>query len=122
MNNLEREQLERRLQRSILKSCLDPLSNQLKDMTLEGGWFSDGLIVEMPVMSALEAMRLVPCVTRVVTYTENTESRRLSTAVVLEYAKSCCPMIIEPKFLRYNQLLNDHYEIPSYGILSFVRI
>ena len=105
--------MENRLQRAVLTNCLAPLSNQIRDLTLEGGWVSDGLIVEMPVMSALEAMRLVPSLTRVVTYAENTESRRLSTAVVTQYATSCCPMIVEPKFLRYNKLLNDHYEIPS---------
>ena len=105
--------MEPRLQRAVLTNILEPLSNQIRDLTLEGGWVSDGLIVEMPVMSELEAIRLVPSLTRVVTYTESTESRRLSTAVVTEYAKSCCPMIVEPKFLRYNQLLNDHYEIPS---------
>ena len=40
---------------------------------------------------------------------ENIESKRLSTTVVLSYAQTCCPVLLEPKFLRYHNLLEDHF-------------
>jgi len=42
---------------------------------------------------------------------ENIESRRLSTPAVLTFANTCCPVILEPKFLRYNKILNEHFGV-----------
>ena len=43
------------------------------------------------------------------TRSENIASKRLSTKVVLSYAQTCCPVLLEPKFLRYHNLLEDHF-------------
>ena len=37
-----------------------PLSNRLKNLDLEGGWVSDGLVTEMPHLEFCETLRLVP--------------------------------------------------------------
>merc|ERR1712227_644191 len=59
-NQLELISFEQNLQRCVVTECLTPLSNRLKNLDLEGGWVSDGLVIEMPHMEFCETLRLVP--------------------------------------------------------------
>lgn len=102
------EDFEGAIRKSVLE-MLSNLANQLTRLELNGSWICDSLVIQMPCLPNLEALRLIPSQSRVVVYGENIASKRLSTTVVLSYAQTCCPVLLEPKFLRYHNLLEDHF-------------
>jgi hypothetical protein len=91
--------------RTSVVTTLGQLSKQLVRLELNGSWICDKFVCQMPCLPNLEALRLIPSLSRVVLYGEDISLRRLSTVAVLTYAQTCCPIIREPKFLRYHRLL-----------------
>ena len=54
--------------RKVVLEMLSNLANQLTRLELNGGWICDNLVMQMPCLPNLEALRLIPSLSRVVIY------------------------------------------------------
>ena len=64
---LAMENFEGTIRKSVLE-MLSNLANQLTRLELNGGWICDSLVIQMPCLPNLEALRLIPALSRVVVY------------------------------------------------------
>ena len=61
------ENFEGAIRKSVLE-MLSNLANQLTRLELNGSWICDSLVIQMPCLPNLEALRLIPAQSRVVVY------------------------------------------------------
>ena len=61
------ENFEGAIRKSVLE-MLSNLANQLTRLELNGSWICDSLVIQMPCLPNLEALRLIPSQSRVVVY------------------------------------------------------
>ena len=61
------EHFEGAIRKSVLE-MLSNLTNQLTRLELNGSWICDSLVIQMPCLPNLEALRLIPSQSRVVVY------------------------------------------------------
>ena len=61
------EDFEGAIRKSVLE-MLSNLANQLTRLELNGSWICDSLVIQMPCLPNLEALRLIPSQSRVVVY------------------------------------------------------
>ena len=64
---LAMENFEGVIRKTVLE-MLSNLANQLTRLELNGGWICDSLVIQMPCLPNLEALRLIPALSRVVVY------------------------------------------------------
>ena len=61
------ENFEETIRKTVLE-MLANLANQLTRLELNGSWICDSLVIQMPCLPNLEALRLIPAQSRVVVY------------------------------------------------------
>ena len=97
-------------------ALLEDLSDQLTKISFTGSWVNNDLIDNMPKMTRLEVLDLTPYdYFRAHRYTQEgivqgngyVVNVALSTSTVLKYARTRCPVLLEPRFLVHNSLFRQ---------------
>ena len=90
------EDFEGAIRKSVLE-MLSNLANQLTRLELNGSWICDSLVIQMPCLPNLEALRLIPSQSRVVVYglVSKIHSKESQFQVFGPYKVGCVfPMVI----------------------------
>ena len=90
------EDFEGAIRKSVLE-MLSNLANQLTRLELNGSWICDSLVIQMPCLPNLEALRLIPSQSRVVVYglVSKIHSKETQFQVFGPYKVGCVlPMVI----------------------------
>ena len=90
------EDFEGAIRKSVLE-MLSNLANQLTRLELNGSWICDSLVIQMPCLPNLEALRLIPSQSRVVVYglVSKIHSKETQFQVFGPYKVGCVfPMVV----------------------------
>ena len=98
--DLDLQSVNKMIQTAVL-TLLEDLSDKLVRISFSGSWVNDELIDKMPRMSRLEVLDLTP-------YDHFRHGFipyvNLSTSSVVNFARTKCPVLLEPRFLVHNFL------------------